>query len=136
MRALADDPYFLALIIDLNTKHQLFEQGIDSDGNALRSAITGADGYSQFSVALKRAAGLPFDHFTLYEDGDFYRSWRVMLDANADLIIDANTQKPDQDLADTFGPKIIGLTDESLTKLEEYALEQVVPIIIDILTAA
>lgn len=136
MQLMVADPFFIPLVIDLNTKKQLYEQGVDADGNRLRSAITGADGYAAFTIRMKEADGLPTDHFTLYQEGDFYASFRARLVAGNDLEITADTQKPDGDLADIFGPKIIGLTEESLTEVIEFAKETVIPIILKLLLAA
>lgn len=102
------------LIIDLNTEGQLFERGIDSEGQSLGV-------YSQFTKAIKQREGLPFDRVTLFDSGDFYKSFKVSTSGNEVLII-ADTEKEDKDLSEVYGEAIIGLTDESLEILSEFIL--------------
>jgi hypothetical protein len=57
------------------------------------------------------------DHITLIDTGEFYRSFKVSLSPDYDLLITSQPQKEDTNLIEQFGEDIIGLTDESLDKL-------------------
>lgn len=104
-------------IIELNTKNQLFERGIDSDERDLGE-------YAPFTKQIKQDKGLPFDRVTLYDDGDFYESF-VIIPTNKGFIIDADTtSKYDKDLLTEWGKEILGLTDESKAKLRRKVVER------------
>lgn len=101
-------------IIRLNTREQLFQKGIYSDGNSLGE-------YSPFTVEVKKKKGQRHDHITLEDTGDFYGSFKVSAD-RISITIDANPIKDDNNLFDDFGEDILGLTDESRKKLKEMAI--------------
>ena len=105
---------------------QLFLHGIDSTGKEL-SAIGG--GYSDFTVEVKKETGLPFDRITLYQTGDFYKSWDFVQKKDG-FVLSANTIKDGQDLLDDWGKNIIGLTDESIKKLGIKMLPEVINYIV------
>ena len=96
-------------IISLNTHTQLNDLGIDSEGVSLGD-------YSPVSV---QKYGKPEGHIRLYDTGEFYESFKVVVNGiNAEIT--AKTQKEDVDLAEEYGKQIIGLTNESkevLTKV-------------------
>jgi len=121
IKVLADDKSFTDLIIDLNTKKQLFDKGIDSKGRSL-SDIGG--NYSPFTLQLhpEKIA----DKITLYDTGDFYASFKVFFD-NGMLTISADTIKDTSDLIVDWGENILGLTGESLSILREKAKEILIP---------
>ena len=96
-------------IIELNTIGQLFNRGIDSDGQSLGD-------YSAFTIKKKRADGLPFDRVTLRQDGIFYGSFNIIPEKDG-FIIDADPIKDSQDLTETYGEAIIGLTSDSKEQL-------------------
>jgi hypothetical protein len=98
-------------IIRMNTYDQLYEEGIDSEGLTLGN-------YSLAARARKRIAGYfgrdtRADHITLRDTGKFYDSFKVILYEDY-FVIRANTEKEDVDLAEKWGKKILGLTDENL----------------------
>jgi len=97
------------IIIDLNTNKQLFEKGIDANGQSLGD-------YAPFTIKHKNATGLPADRVTLYEDGTFYRSFNIVPNQQG-FIIEADPVKQSQDLTETYGEAIIGLTAESKNTL-------------------
>lgn len=97
------------IIIKLNTIEQLFNQGIDSDGQSLGD-------YSAFTIKKKRADGLPYDRVTLRQDGIFYGTFNIIPDKDG-FIIDADTIRGSQDLTETYGEQIIGLTSDSKEQL-------------------
>lgn len=97
------------IIINLNTIGQLFNQGIDSEGQSLGD-------YSAFTIKKKRADGLPFDRVTLRQDGIFYGSFNIIPEKDG-FIIDADPIRGSQDLTETYGDQIIGLTSDSKEQL-------------------
>lgn len=116
--------------IELNTgapnisEHgQLFLHGIDSEGVSLDKI--GGD-YSPVTKEIKRFEGLPIDRITLYQEGDFYKSWEFIQKAD-EFILRADTIKDGQDLQTRWGSDLIGLTNESIQKLSK----EVLPILID-----
>lgn len=102
------------LIIELNTDVQMFEDGIDSKGVDFRDIY--GSGYAESTIRDKKLSGLPFTHITLFDSGDFYKTFKVKVNAN-DFEIIANTLKEGQDLQDRFGSNIVGLTDDSINIL-------------------
>lgn len=111
------------LIIELNTEGQLFLKGVDSTGKDLSDI--GGD-YSEFTIQEKKFKSLPFDHVTLFDEGDFYDTFAVDVMKDA-ILIEANTIKEGQDLQDRWGTDILGLNDESLTIL----IDEIIPEIIE-----
>jgi len=101
------------MIIDLNTEKQLYEKGINSLGRSLGR-------YSEITIMIKKFEGKPFDRVTLKDTGDFYRTFKVEV-RKGEIVISANTIKDDDDLIEKYGSEIIGLTDENLEKLINFA---------------
>lgn len=106
-------------MIELNTVGQLFDKGQDSVGNLLPT-------YSKTTELItggKKKAGQPF---TLFDTGEFYGSFTVIVDGNGDADIEANTIKVDDgqltDLLDIATPFIIGLSNESKDKLSQFLI--------------
>ena len=122
VRAIISDPQFKKFIIELNTQDQLFNKGINSLGVSLETiggpyspnTIEGVPGLFEG----KKEKGLPFDHITLFSEGDFYESFRIEIGLNHFRII-ANGEKDDGNLFDDWGPEIVGLTQESKQKIVE-----------------
>ena len=107
-----------ALIADLNTFGQLFEDGIDSEGRKLSDI---RQPYVDSTIQRKRRQGLPVDRVTLFETGKFYESWQVNILNNADIQIEADTEVgPSYDLQTDYGKNILGLTEESLSTIGEF----------------
>ncbi|MFZ9893418.1 MAG: hypothetical protein ACO3FO_06545, partial [Candidatus Nanopelagicaceae bacterium] len=102
-------------IIDFNLE-QMYEGGIDSEGNSLGQ-------YAQITVSywkpLAKSLGNDgrTDHITLKDTGEFYKSFRIKLESDG-FKITANTIKEDTDLAQIY-PKVIGLTKESKAMVSE-----------------
>ncbi len=113
------------LVIQLNTEEQLFSKGIDSNGTRLEN-IGGE--YSEYTVFLKKSDNLPVDRITLYQTGDFYDTFNVIVEKDG-FIIEANTIKGNEDLQDRWGDDILGLTNESINEL----IDAIIPQIIDYL---
>lgn len=119
LKHLSENKSFTDLIIELNTRKQLFDKGIDSLGDNIGS-------YSAKTKQIKAAKGQITDHVTLFDTGDFYESFRVFFNGS-DFIISADTIKDTDDLIFKYGSEILGLTNESLSLLREKAKEIIIP---------
>jgi len=108
-------------IIYYNTQEQLYQRGIDSDGKTLGQ-------YSIYTKGVKQSKGQPFDHITLRDTGAFYNSFRVLRTLDG-LLITADSIKDDKDLRVEYGSDIVGLTDQSLSKVIKEARVKTVIII-------
>lgn len=104
-------------IIRLNTREQLYDKGQDAKGLNLGE-------YSEFTVVVKIESHLPYDRVTLYQEGDFYASFKVSVNKNfREFTIEADTIKDDgKDLQNQYGRDILGLSEESKDKLRRFVL--------------
>jgi hypothetical protein len=105
---------------------QLFLNGVDAEGVSLQSL--GGE-YAPRTKDIKAFEGLPFDRVTLYQDGDFYRSFEF-IPKDDSFILKADTDKDGEDLRARWGEDIIGLNDESISKLNAEILPQIIQLII------
>jgi hypothetical protein len=113
-------PEFTNLIIELNTFEQLHEKGIDSLGVSLgQYSPTTIQGTAAFAGRAER--GLRYDHITLFDTGDFYKSFKVIIRNESDsfFLIDADPVKEDTNLFQEWGEDIVGLTQESIDVLND-----------------
>lgn len=110
---------FTDYIIELNTKKQLYEKGVGSDGIRIGS-------YSPKTKQIKDSKGQISDHVTLLDTGEFYKSFSVFL-SGSDFVISANTIKDTDDLIYKYGEEILGLNEESLILLREKAKDILIP---------
>ncbi len=112
-------------IIELNTRGQLFDRGIDSTGKTLESiggsyapsTIEGRPGLFKG----KRELGLPFDRITLFNTGDFYQTFKIVI-GNDFFTIKADPVKEDTNLFSEWGLDVVGLTLESKEILSNFIL--------------
>jgi hypothetical protein len=123
---------FRDLIIRLNTEGEQTSQliyGIDSKGKQLDD-IGGE--YSPYTVMLKKDKGQITDHVTLKDTGEFYHSFRLYwLENEGAIHITADTMKDGgDDLITRWGQDIIGLDEQNLGVLRDYA-KQRLPVIIE-----
>lgn len=114
MIAVASNKFLQQDIIYFNTVDQLFNKGINAEGESLE--VVRGIGYAFDTIKDKIRKGLPYDRITLYDTGKFYSSFRIQL-IGTTLFIVAETVKGDTDLIDEFGPDIIGLTPENKEKI-------------------
>lgn len=121
LKVLSENKQFTDLIIELNTRKQLYEKGIDSLGDNIGS-------YSAKTKQIKSEKGQITDHVTLFDTGEFYESFKVFF-SNGNFVISADTIKDTDDLIFKYGSDILGLTDESLSLLREKAKEIIIPYI-------
>lgn len=101
---------------------QLFLHGVDAEGVNLMQI--GGD-YAPITKDIKRFEGLPFDRITLYQDGDFYRSWEF-IPKDDEFILRADTVKEGEDLQDRWGSNLVGLTNESISLLNQEVLPELI----------
>jgi len=116
-RIVFNDSRVKDLIVEMNTQDQLYDKGINSQGQDLKSI--GGD-YSNVTKNIKSYFNQPYDRITLKDSGDFYRSFKVRV-VNDTIIISADTIKDEDDLTQRWGTDILGLTQESQQKLIEFA---------------
>jgi len=114
MKYLFQNAELRKLIIDLNTIEQLYNEGIDSKGVRLGD-------YTTYTKSIKQSKGQRIDHITLSDTGDFYETFKVILDGNA-IRITANPFKEDTNLFKEFGFDILGLTEDSMSVVATQAL--------------
>ena len=107
-------------ILDLNKLEQLFKQGKDANED-----IIGV--YSQFTEEVNRGKTFSFkgtvktkkagEPIFLFDTGEFYSSFTVVIRKDG-IFITANEILDDgRSLTEMFGDGIVGLNEESLTKL-------------------
>lgn len=107
-------------ILDLVRQDQLFEQGIDEDGQVIGY-------YSEFTESInpEKVAGT---HYTLKDSGEFFDSFYIdvfptYFEINANPI-KTNDQGEQENLFYKYGEGIMGLTNESLEKLGQEILRR------------
>jgi len=104
------------IIIDLNRIDQILYDGINVDGDSLPTYRHTYDKVYTFEGKsnIKRKG----EPYILLDTGDFYKSFKVFVTTDG-FIIYANDEKENTNITEAYGngAKIIGLTDESKTKL-------------------
>ena len=121
MRAV-NRPDVLSLIKRLNTEVQLGDENIDSTGRLLSDI--GGD-YSPFTIQESQRKGRAkkgSDRIDLHDTGEFWESFFVKVDNNG-IDIEADTIKDGEDLRDSWGENIIGLTEKSLEIVRDKILQ-------------
>jgi hypothetical protein len=115
------DPVFKKWILDLIRIDQLFEEGIDSDGDVI--------GYYSYFTELMNPEKKEGTPYTLLDSGDFYESMIITIgkdyfEIDADPIkIDSETGE-ETNLFYKYGENIIGITEENLQKLRQEIKER------------
>lgn len=102
----AFDSEMQELLIELN-QSQLYDLGQDSEGASLGS-------YSPYTIKIKQSKGQPTSHITLYDTGEFYKSFKAYYE-DGSIVIDADAEKDDTNLFDQFGVDILGLDDSNMS---------------------
>jgi hypothetical protein len=112
---------FQDLVVELNTKDQLYNKGEDSKGERLSDI--GGD-YSPVTMQIAEDNFRPKKSkkdINLYDTGDFYNSFRVTPFVGG-FDIDADPIKDDTNLFSEWGVDIVGLNEQNLDKIrQEYA---------------
>lgn len=106
-----NDRFVQREIIRMNTIDQLFDEGIDSKGASLGE-------YSSVTVKLKKAKGQPTNRVTLFDEGDFYRSFRIIVNKDFFTIDADDFSKYDRPLFEVYGNDVVGLTDFNKKRLQ------------------
>jgi len=122
---LSENTEFMDYIIELNTKNQLYDKGV----NSLNVSI---GDYSPKTKGIKQEQGQPFDRVTLNDTGAFYESFITYFNGK-DIVISANVIKDTSDLISDWGKEILGLNEDSLTLLRLKAKLILIPYIKNIL---
>ena len=99
-------------IIQMNTVFQMEQDGVDSLGLPI------GDGYTNYTIAIKKRNNQRYDHITLKDTGDFYESFEIVV-LNDGFIINADPIKEDNKLFVNYGIEILGLTHENITILSD-----------------
>jgi hypothetical protein len=100
-------------ILDLIRQEQLFEEGIDEEGQIIGY-------YSRLTEELSGGSKKAGDPYTLKDTGQFYRSMVVKV-LNDSIVIDANYTKMEDQKWWKIG--ILGLTEDNLEKYAEMVRE-------------
>lgn len=112
-------------IISINTFDQLFDEGINAVGVRLDSiggeyAINTIEGVpGKFEG--KRQRGLPYDHITLFDTGDYYQSHYILVFRDH-IEIKSNPIKGETNLYDEWGDDIVGIAPKNIPKVANIIL--------------
>jgi hypothetical protein len=114
------DEQFKTEILDWIRWDQLYNEGVDEFGEIIGT-------YSRYTeiVNPEKQEGTPY---TLYDTGEFYNSLMIEV-LNDSILINGDGLKVDEfgqttDLFEEYGYEIIGLTEESKTKLATELIER------------
>lgn len=101
-------------VIRLN--HEQLQSGIDANNKIIHTI--GGHPYRAYTVRIKQAKGQPTNVVTLYDTGEFHKTFGVKI-ISSGYEITANFQKEDGSILDNFTNDFdfLGLTDESLAEL-------------------
>lgn len=122
---LSENTELMDYVIELNTKNQLYDKGV----NSLNVSI---GDYSPKTKGIKQELGQPYDRVTLNDTGAFYESFITYFNGK-DIVISANVIKDTSDLISDWGKEILGLNEDSLTLLRLKAKLILIPYIKKIL---
>ncbi len=100
------------LIIRFVTRDQLFDQGIDAEGNVIGY-------YSYMTEIISGGRKQQGDHYTLLDSGDMFDSLFVAVFAKEFVIIGDTDKIENQDW---YSDQILRLTDENIKKIREEAI--------------
>ena len=106
---------FQTWILDLIRQDQLFDQGIDGNNQVI--------GYYSASTQKRKPEKKEGTPYTLYDTGDFYNSFTIVVMPNI-LEIDADPVKQGANLFVKYGEDIIKLTDENMERLRAEVIQR------------
>lgn len=116
---------FKSLVIELNTKDQLFNKNEDSLGVKLYQ-IGG-----EYSVTTQVIKGVSGKEVTLFDEGDYYESYAVNPYSDATgFEITSDPFKTDEkgnvsNLEDRYGDNLTGLQKENLKKVNDFIISEI-----------
>lgn len=92
------------------------QEGKDALGQIITTI--GGSPYRLYTIHIKKKKGQPTNKVTLYDTGEFYKTFKVKINSNSYEII-ADFDKQDGSILDNFSSKFdfLGLDDESLNEL-------------------
>lgn len=93
------------VVKDYVTNKQLFQRGIDGDGEKLA-------GYARTTIRLKLSKGQPVDRTTTVDEGEFHAS--IQIDAYSDRFEVSSDVTYDKYIIKRYGRNILKLTDENM----------------------
>lgn len=105
------------LIVFMNTEDQFGKDHIDSLGQKLFNTLTDRTTYSLFDE--KGRGGQPYE---LNDTGEYWRSFKATI-GNGFIVITSDPFKDGDNLLETYGNNIEGLTEENLQALITLAHE-------------
>lgn len=126
MQKIFSDAVLQSQVLDMNVQNQLYEKGVDALGRSL-GEYSPATIYGTKNFAGKIEKGQRYDHVTLKDTGEFYKSFRFVNERDG-FKLTADTIKDGNDLENTFG-KVVGLTAESRGNLVEEVRPAVVEVV-------
>lgn len=112
-----DKPETLEKVVFLNTEEQMYNKGINADGERMGF-------YEPYTINEKIANGQRYDHITGENTGEMYKSARAEFDYEGNLNMSMDTIKDGKDISvvtdwgKNWGKNIVGLTDESMARLK------------------
>jgi hypothetical protein len=92
-------------------QNQLYIRGVNSRGTKIKSYAP----YTATTVRIKKQKHQPTNRVTLRDTGSFYELMRVIYEPDG-IRITSDDLKTDA-LIDKYGPEILGLTEDSLTRI-------------------
>lgn len=96
-------------IIELNIYSQLYDEGIRSDGSAVKPK------YTKLTVQIKQQINQPTDRVTLRDTGNFHESFMIVFKEDGFHFTSSDSKTPA--LTKKYGKKIFGLTEENMAKV-------------------
>ena len=107
-----DKPETLEKVVFLNTEEQMYNKGINADGERMGD-------YDPYTIEYKIAKGDRYDHITGHDTGYMVSTERAAFDYEGNLNMSMDTIKDGKDISNTrWGKNIVGLTDESMARLK------------------
>jgi hypothetical protein len=118
--SIMDNDEVKKVIVGLN-QEQLYVFGVDFEGKPLKTyRANGGNAYSNFTIKVKKEKGQPYDHVTLFDTGEFYKTFSTITSKTFSEV-KGNTKVTDGDISDNLDiSKIFGLTTESKSELIQY----------------
>lgn len=105
------------LILPLNTREQLYNRGIRSDGRMVTPK------YAQSTIVRKRRKGQPYNRVTLRDTGEFHKSFQIRYYATSIRFVSDYSEKIVQAwLEDRYGDNIYGLTRNNIRAMKAIIL--------------
>lgn len=110
---------FKEQILDLIREEQLFDKGIDGEGNKLQA-------YTSFTVGLKKLNQQPSNRTTLNDSGDFYKAFDLLFtDQHSIGVFSRDSKTPE--LIEKYGRNIFTFTvDNNKIINEEIVLKNLI----------